>query len=150
MTPEIFTIGYARATQDMLVETLRAARIEVLADIRAIANSRRPGFSKTSLSAAVEAAGMQYVHIRELGTPKEGREAARRGDRETLRDIYTEQLELPEAAARMLELQQLAMARRTCLLCYCEETAKCHRGVLCERAFARWQRKDLSPMPLGA
>jgi len=145
MNRKIVTIGYARATQDALVSALIEAGVEVLADIRAIASSRRPGFSKTSLAAAVEEAGIQYRQFKHLGTPKDGREAARKGDRATLRRVYDGQLQLPEAIAQMAELHSLAAEQRTCLLCYCEETAKCHRGLLIAELFDDWQRSDLHP-----
>ena len=108
MSTTIHTIGYARRTQGELVETLREAGIEVLADVRALANSRRAGFSKKSLKAAVEEVGIQYRHFRHLGTPKEGRDAARRGDHVTLERVYDGQLKLPEALAEMAKLQALA------------------------------------------
>ncbi|WP_340586205.1 DUF488 domain-containing protein [Erythrobacter alti] len=145
MSSKILTIGYARATQDGVLSALIDAGVEVLADIRALPLSRRPGFSKTSLAEAIEQAGMQYRHFRHLGTPKEGRDAARRGDRGTLKRIYEGQLELPEALAQMAELQALAQAKRTCLLCYCEETADCHRALLIDAAFADWTCLDLHP-----
>ena len=144
---EILTIGYARATQDALVEALVDARVELLADIRALPLSRRAGFSKTSLAAAVEEAGIAYRHFRHLGTPKEGRDAARRGDHATLERVYRGQLELPEALAQMAELQALAREQRSCLLCYCERAEGCHRELLVEDAFADWRRVDLSASP---
>ena len=49
----LFTIGYEGATVPALLETLREARVELLVDIRAVANSRRPGFAKTALAANV-------------------------------------------------------------------------------------------------
>ncbi|QZH75638.1 MAG: DUF488 domain-containing protein [Erythrobacter sp.] len=145
MSGVIHTIGYARATQDALVSALVAARIELLADVRALPLSRRAGFSKTSLKAAVEAAGMSYRHFRDLGTPKEGRDAARRGDYVTLQQVFAGQLELPEAMAQMAELTTLARERRTCLLCYCEEPDHCHRALLVDAAFEDWKRIDLHP-----
>ena len=144
---EILTIGYARATQDALVEALVDARVELLADIRALPLSRRAGFSKTSLAAAVEEAGIAYLHFRHLGTPKEGRDAARRGDHAALERVYRGQLELPEALAQMAELQALAREQRTCMLCYCETTEGCHRELLVDDAFADWRRVDLSASP---
>ena len=143
MGQPLFTIGYARATQDGLIADLVKAQVEVLADIRALPNSRRPGFSKNSLMAAAQKAGLEYRHFKHLGTPKEGRDAARRGDHEALQRVYDGQLELPEALAQMAELQAVARERRVCLLCYCEETGDCHRGLLIEQAFADWQRVDL-------
>lgn len=145
MTGTLFTIGYARATQDALVASLLDAGVEVLVDVRAIAASRRAGFAKSSLKAAVEAAGMEYVHFRHLGTPKEGREAARRGDHATLERVYSGQLELPEALAQMAQLQALANEQRVCLLCYCEDAESCHRSLLADETFAGWKRVDLAP-----
>src|SRR6478609_5685378 len=97
----IFTIGYEQATQPALVVALREAGVEVLADIRYLPLSRRPGFSKNSLKSAVEEAGIEYRHFRQLGTPAEGRAAARRGDHAVLIRIYEGQLELPEALKQM-------------------------------------------------
>ena len=145
MSGDILTIGYARATQDALVQALVDAEVELLADIRALPLSRRAGFSKTSLKAAVEEAGIAYLHLRDLGTPKEGRDAARRGDHATLERVYRGQLELPEAMAQMAQLQALATEKRTCLLCYCERTEGCHRELLVAEAFADMRRIDLDP-----
>ncbi|RPF72537.1 DUF488 domain-containing protein [Aurantiacibacter spongiae] len=136
MALALTTIGYARATQASLIEALKEAGVEVLADIRALPNSRRAGFSKSSLRAAAHEAGMEYRHFKHLGTPKEGRDAARRGDYPTLRRVYEGQLELPEALAQMAEIQALAREQRVCLLCYCEEAERCHRSLLIEQAFA--------------
>src|SRR5690606_5293876 len=135
-TPTIFTIGYEQATQAAVLSALREAGVEVLADIRYLPLSRRPGFSKSPLRAAVEEAGMTYRHFRYVGTPPEGRAAARRGDRETLRRVYPGQLELPEAMAHMAELRQLALEKRLCLLCYCRQADNCHRALLIEILFA--------------
>ncbi|WP_338245334.1 DUF488 domain-containing protein [Aurantiacibacter hainanensis] len=142
---KLLTIGYAHATQDALIAALREAKVELLADIRALPLSRRAGFSKNSLKAAVEEAGMVYRHFKHLGTPKEGRDAARKGDYATLRRVYEGQIELPEALAQMAELQALAHERRTCLLCYCEEAEKCHRSLLIEHAFADREIVHLHP-----
>jgi len=145
----IFTIGYEQATQAAVLSALREARVEVVADIRYLPLSRRPGFSKSPLRAAVEEAGMAYRHFRHVGTPPEGRAAARRGDRETLRRVYAGQLELPEALAHMAELRQLALEKRTCLLCYCREADDCHRALLMEALFADFERVDLTPDLVG-
>ncbi|RIV83343.1 DUF488 family protein [Aurantiacibacter zhengii] len=139
------TIGYAHATQDALVAALREANVELLADIRALPLSRRAGFSKNSLKAAVEEAGIEYRHFKHLGTPKEGRDAARKGNYAALLRVYEGQLELPEALAQMVELQALAAEKRTSLLCYCGEAEKCHRSLLIEHAFADTPVAHLHP-----
>ncbi len=148
--PTIFTIGYEQATQAALVTALRDAGVEVLADIRYLPLSRRPGFSKSSLKAAVEEAGIGYRHFKQLGTPAEGRAAARRGDHATLSAVYAGQLELPEALAQMAELRALAEERKVALLCYERDAAECHRSLLFEALFADFERVDLEPDLLAA
>jgi len=141
----IFTIGYEKATQAAVIAALRDAGVELLADIRFLPLSRRPGFSKSSLRAAVEEAGMEYRHFRDVGTPPEGRAAARRGDQDTLAQVYAGQLELPQALAAMAELRALALEKRTCLLCFCREADKCHRSLLVEALLADFEVVDLEP-----
>ena len=143
--PTIFTIGYEQATQAAVVSALRDAGVEVLADIRYLPLSRRPGFSKSSLKAAVEEAGIEYRHFKQLGTPEEGRAAARRGDHATLARVYAGQLELPEALAQMAELRALAEERKVALLCYERNAAECHRSLLFDALFADFARVDLEP-----
>ncbi|HEX7711058.1 MAG TPA: DUF488 domain-containing protein [Sphingomonadaceae bacterium] len=141
----IFTIGYEQATQAALIAALREAKVELLADIRYLPLSRRPGFSKNSLKAAVEEAGIAYRHFRDLGTPAEGRAAARRGDRAELARVYAGQLELPQALAAMAELRAIAQNKRVCLLCYERAAAECHRSLLFDALFADFARVDLEP-----
>ena len=141
----IFTIGYEQATPAALVAALRDAGVEVLADIRYLPLSRRPGFSKSALKAAVEEAGIAYRHFKQLGTPEEGRAAARRGDHATLSRVYAGQLELPEALAQMAELRALAEDQCVCLLCYERNAAECHRALLYDALFADFARVDLAP-----
>jgi uncharacterized protein (DUF488 family) len=143
--PIIFTIGYQQATQAAVLLALREAGVEVLADVRARPLSRKPGFSKTALAAAVEEAGMEYRRFRHVGTPPEGREAARKGDYAMLAEVYAGQLELPEALAHMAELRELALEKRTCLLCYCREAGKCHRSLLIEALLEDFEVVDLEP-----
>ena len=144
--PTIFTIGYEQATQAAVVAALRSAGVEVLADIRYLPLSRRPGFSKSALKAAVEEAGIAYRHFKQLGTPAEGRAAARRGDHAELARVYAGQLELPEALAQMAELRALAVDKRVCLLCYERDAAECHRSLLFDALFADFRRVDLEPV----
>jgi uncharacterized protein (DUF488 family) len=73
------TIGYESATLPDVIGTLRTAGVKVVVDVRAVAASRRAGFSKTMLRASLAAEGIGYEHLRSLGTPKPGREAARKG-----------------------------------------------------------------------
>ena len=126
----IFTIGYEAATVGDFLGALQAAGVERLIDIRAVPNSRRPGFSKTPLGNALAEVGIDYVHLRALGTPAAGRAAARAGRHAELERIYAGQLELPEAIAQGAEMLALAAEKPSALLCYEREPAGCHRALL--------------------
>ena len=69
----LYTIGYEKTLLKDVISTLAAARVPTLIDVRDRPISRRPGFSKRQLAAAIEEAGMRYVHLQALGTPPEGR-----------------------------------------------------------------------------
>lgn len=135
--PQLSTIGYEGRTPDEFFEVLAAGRIELLIDVRAVAASRRPGFSKTALSNALRERGVGYLHLRPLGTPAAGREAARKGRVAEMRAIYAEQLETPEACLAMEQALSAASGHRAALLCYEREAAGCHRSMLAERMAAR-------------
>ena len=126
----IFTIGYEGATVPEFIAALTAAGVKRVIDVRAVPNSRRPGFSKTPLRNALGEAGIDYVHLRALGTPAEGRAAARAGRHDDLRRIYAGQLELPEAMAESAKMLELAGEVPSALLCYEREPAHCHRTLL--------------------
>ena len=57
----VFTIGYQESTPDAVIGTLAAAGVTLLADVRAVAASRRPGFSKRQLAAGVATVGIDYL-----------------------------------------------------------------------------------------
>lgn len=139
----IFTIGYEGATQDELVARLKAAGVQLLADVRAVPLSRRPGFSKTILAAGLREAGIDYVGLKALGTPAEGREAARKHDLARLKRIYAGQLELPAAMAQAAQLIDLARERPTALLCFERDPACCHRTLLIESVMPDVEVVDL-------
>lgn len=126
----IFTIGYEGATVGEFLAALQQAGVQRVIDVRAVPNSRRPGFSKTPLRNALAEAGIDYVHLRALGTPAEGRAAARAGRHDDLRRIYAGQLELPEAIAQGAQMLELATERPSALLCYERDPACCHRTLL--------------------
>jgi uncharacterized protein (DUF488 family) len=144
-TRTIWTIGYEQATVPAVMDALRAAGVEVLADVRALPLSRRPGFSKTALAANAREAGIDYVHFKALGTPADGRAAARRNDHATLEHIYAGQLELPEAIAAGARLANLARERRVALLCYEREAHGCHRSLLRRWVLPEFEVIDLKP-----
>lgn len=129
----LFTIGYEQTPAKAVLDELQAAGVKLLVDVRAVAASRRPGFSKTALAAGLDERGIAYVHLRGLGTPKDGREAARSGHYDTLRRIYDAHLQTPQAREQMDELSALVQrAGPVCLLCYERDHAHCHRQWIAE------------------
>jgi uncharacterized protein (DUF488 family) len=139
------TIGYEGKTLDVFLGVLKAAGVEVILDVRAVAASRRPGFSKTALGNALRENGIDYRHFRALGTPAAGREAARKGRTADMRAIYAVQLETPEAELAMELALGEAAERHAALLCYEREAAGCHRSMLVERMLERaaFEVKDI-------
>ncbi|CCD94746.1 conserved hypothetical protein [Bradyrhizobium sp. ORS 375] len=129
----LFTIGYEHTPAKAVLDELQSAGVKLLVDVRAVAASRRPGFSKSQLAAGLDERGIAYVHLRGLGTPKEGREAARSGHYDTLHKIYSAHLKTPQAKEQMDELASLVKsAGPVCLLCYERDHAHCHRQWIAE------------------
>jgi uncharacterized protein (DUF488 family) len=137
MTLTLLTIGYEGRTVDELIAALREADAQLLIDVRAVAASRRPGFSKTALAGALGQAGIDYLHLRALGTPKPGREAARKGRAAEMRTIFEAHLDTPEAEFAFEQAHAAAIERRSALLCFERDPACCHRTILAERLTAR-------------
>jgi uncharacterized protein (DUF488 family) len=129
----LFTIGYEGEPQAAVIERLKAAGVKVLADVRAVAASRRAGFSKTVLGSSLAEAGIEYVHLRDLGTPKAGRDAARAGRIGEMRSIFAEHMQEPPSQLAYARLREIAKDRPTALLCFEADHAGCHRAVLAER-----------------
>ena len=129
----IFTVGYENTNIDDFVATLKAARVQVLADIRAVAVSRKKGFSKTALRERLEAEGIGYLHFVDLGDPKPGRDAARSGDFDKFREIYNEHLGKEESKLALQNLAEVVLQEPTCLLCYERKPDDCHRSIVASR-----------------
>ena len=126
----VYTIGYEGATVAEFLDALARAGVERVIDVRALPLSRRPGFSKSSLAASLHERGVEYIHLKALGTPKRGRDAAKKGDVATLREVYAGQLELPEAQAQAAQMRVLAAEKPSALLCYERDPCHCHRTLL--------------------
>jgi uncharacterized protein (DUF488 family) len=134
---QIATIGYETAPLETVLDRLLAADVKVLIDVRAVASSRRAGFSKTLLAASLQARGIDYVHLRGLGTPKAGRQAARAGRVGEMHEIYEAHLTTPEAQIDLARAGVIATERKAALLCYEADAAGCHRRIVAERLSAR-------------
>jgi uncharacterized protein (DUF488 family) len=128
----LYTIGYEKALLKDVVSTLAAARLTILIDVRDRPISRRPGFSKRQLAAAVGEAGMRYLHLQALGTPPEGRLAGRRREWDRFWGIVGEKLARPEAELALQEAAEIAEAAPSCLLCYEADWQICHRRRVAE------------------
>jgi uncharacterized protein (DUF488 family) len=137
MAQSLLTIGYEGRTMDEFLAALTAAGAQTLIDVRAVAASRRPGFSKTALAGALREVGIDYLHLRPLGTPKEGREAARKGRVAEMRAIFAEQLATPEAQLALLKAEAEATGRRAALLCFERDATCCHRAMVAEELVRR-------------
>ena len=129
----VYTIGYEGTDIDRFVATLKAVGVNSLADVRAIALSRKKGFSKSSLQARLEEEGIGYSHFVELGDPKPGREAARAGRLDAFRKIYTRHLGRADSKAALGSLAELVSSRPTCLMCFERDPATCHRSLVANR-----------------
>ena len=128
-TAQLFTVGYEQAKPAAVLGELKRAKIELLVDTRAVAASRRPGFSKRHLAAALDEDGIAYVHLQKLGTPAEGRAAARSGDTDALWRIYDKHIKGADAQNELHELIALIKSgKRIALLCYCRDPKSCHRS----------------------
>jgi len=123
-------MGYESTTVAEFIAALREAGVERVIDVRALPLSRRPGFSKSPLRAALEEVGIEYLHLKALGTPADGRTAARAGRHSDMARIYGGQLELPEAIAQSAQMLALAEEKPTALLCMEREPVHCHRTLL--------------------
>ena len=141
----IFTIGYEGTTVPEFIGTLQEAGVERVIDVRALPLSRRPGFSKTPLRLALAEAGIEYLHLKALGTPSEGRSAARAGRHEDMQRVYEGQLELSEAIAQSAQMLDLAAEKPSALLCMEREPEHCHRTLLLSAVAPEAEVIDLFP-----
>ncbi|MCR5878261.1 DUF488 family protein [Phenylobacterium sp. J367] len=143
---KLATIGYEKDTQANVIDRLRKAGVEVLIDVRAVAASRRAGFSKTLLAASLEEAGIDYVHLRDLGTPPAGRLAARAGRTEEMRDIFRGHLAEPAAQIALAKAAEIAGRRKTALLCYEADHCVCHRAIVADRICEALDACEVEPL----
>ena len=144
----LFTIGYEQAKPAVMLDELKRAKVDLLVDTRAVAASRRPGFSKRQLAASLDEAGIAYIHLQKLGTPAAGRAAAKSGDLDTLWHIYDKHIKTRQAQEALGELAALIKTgKRVALLCYCRDPKACHRSRIVANVKKRMpvQVEDLIP-----
>jgi len=130
---KLFTIGYEQTPSKAVLDELESAGVKLLVDVRAVTSSRRPGFSKNQLAAGLDERDIAYVHLKGLGTPKEGRLAARSGNYDVLQKVFAKHLKTPQAKEDLDELSALVKkAGPVCLLCYERNHEHCHRRWIAE------------------
>ena len=147
---DLFTIGYEGASVPRFLDALREAKVELLVDVRALASSRRPGFAKTALAANLASAGIGYLHLRQLGTPADGRAAARAGRTSEMQRIFRGQLETEGAQEQLAEVVALVRSgRRICLLCFEADSTECHRAIVADAVVKETGARivNLAPWP---
>jgi uncharacterized protein (DUF488 family) len=131
---KLATVGYERDTQPAVIDRLKTAGVELVIDVRAVASSRKAGFSKTLLSASLNAEGIGYVHLRELGTPKPGRIAARKGHVAEMHEIFEAHLAEPAAQLELAKATEFVRdGKKAALLCYEADATACHRSIVAAR-----------------
>lgn len=127
---ELATIGYEGADIDDFIATLQAADVTLLIDVRELPISRRKGFAKTALSSALTNAGIGYLHLKGLGDPKPGREAARAGDFKRFRKIFLKHMSSESAQGDLERAMTHSVAEKVCLMCYERDPKTCHRAIV--------------------
>jgi uncharacterized protein (DUF488 family) len=132
VTVRLATIGYEQSTLEDVIGRLKRAGVQIVIDVRAVASSRRAGFSKTLLAGSLKAEGIDYLHLRGLGTPKPGRQAARAGRIGEMHQIYRAHLEEPQAQVELAQACEVAEARASALLCYEADASGCHRAIVAD------------------
>lgn len=140
----ISTIGYEGAAIDDFVATLKAAGVAILLDVRAVPVSRRKGFSKNALMGALLEVDIAYAHLKSLGDPKDGREAARAGEYDLFRKIFMKHLKTAEACFGLKEAVDLVVSAPTCLLCYERDPSRCHRSLVADALIERIDAKIIN------
>lgn len=128
----VFTIGYEGRSPDTFRSTLVDNDIGRLVDVRQMPRSRKPGFSKGSLSRLLSESGIEYVHMEPLGSPRAAREKLNEtGDFSSFLDSYKKHLANESAGINILV--RLADEMPTAIMCLERDASKCHRSVIAAR-----------------
>lgn len=126
--------GYEGKTINDLIDDAHTAGAQTVVDVRLTPISRKKGFSKTRLREALESAGLNYIHLRSLGNPKDNRAAFAQPGSEQALDAYerfrTEVLDTPEGQVAIHELAELATGGTVLVLCYEANHSQCHRRLV--------------------
>jgi uncharacterized protein (DUF488 family) len=137
----VFTAGYEGTTINEFVNLLKQNKIERVIDVREIPLSRKKGFSKASFSENLTASGIEYMHIRGLGSPKPIRD-----DLHKSKDYEAFFFEYKNYISRnfsyIQEAWEYALDKRACLVCFEKDYHQCHRSVVAELIYKRMPLVD--------
>jgi uncharacterized protein (DUF488 family) len=136
-SPGLVSIGYEGRTAEDLVAALLAANVGVVADVRLTPLSRKPGLSKRRLAEALNAAGIEYIHLRALGNPRDNREPFRNGRSAAGVDRFRELMQDSDSARWLDELAEMARRQKVAVLCFERDHDRCHRQVVTEEVIRR-------------
>ncbi|TDD68485.1 DUF488 domain-containing protein [Jiangella aurantiaca] len=131
----VIGVGYEGHTIESFVADLAASGVGLVADVRLTPMSRKAGFSKRGLAAALAAAGIDYVHLPALGNPRDNRVPFAAGDH-AARQRYADRLAEPEGQAALDLLAEESAARLVALLCLEADQSRCHRQAVLDRLSA--------------
>ena len=147
MKRTISTVGYEGATIEQFVAALRHASVDLLIDVRDIPLSRKKGFSKNQLDEILRSWDIEYVHLRGLGDPKEGREAARAGNYALFEKIFGRHMRSDVAERDLNTASALVRGHRACLMCFEADYEKCHRSIVADH-LARITGLTVTPLTI--
>lgn len=135
----IVGVGYEGLHLDEFLRDLVDRKVQTVVDVRLTPISRKPGFSKRALAAALEEVNIQYEHLRVLGNPKDNRAGfyGRPTEVEAARDHFRLLLQGDSVDAALNHIEQLHRDGRVALLCFEADEQRCHRHVVLERLAAR-------------
>jgi uncharacterized protein (DUF488 family) len=131
----VLGVGYQGRDLDAFIAGLVDRGVTRVVDVRLTPISRKPGFSKTALRAALAEAGIAYEHRRELGNPKANRAgfAGPAAELARARAVYAALLSTEEAARSLDELRARTRRELVALLCFEADERRCHRQVILTR-----------------
>ncbi len=129
---DLMTIGYERLTENSFCEALLKSKVSCLVDIRELPISRKRGFAKAALSDLLEKKGIRYVHIPELGSPRDVRHGYR-NDGDWSRYTSRFKAYLKTQIEPLERLRCLVRIEKCCLFCYEEDYHFCHRSFVAEK-----------------
>lgn len=132
MINHLYTVGYESAAIEDFIAALKSQQIEKIIDVREIPLSRKKGFSKNTLQALLEANDIEYIHLKNLGDPKEGRDAARSGDFKKFLHIFSKHMKTKQAQSDLKIATEHTKSNISCLLCYERKPEECHRKIVAD------------------